>query len=297
MKYAFILVILVWPLSNIFASNIYYNADGSFNTVNFQEGKLTIRLDTSASITPFDFGENYDFLEYDTASLRISNNFYIFSIDQRYAISEIIDSLLQDSSALMINPVIRGTSGSDIYLSNEMICYFDNIISHQVIDSFFLSNGVTLMDEIGIDSIYYHIKFDSDTDLDILDICNLLYGSNLCRFVQPNFIYTNAFSGIPQDPYFGHQWHLNNTGQTGGTADADIDMLEAWDIKPDSVDGSYTILGILDSGFELDHEDLPYNHFVGNYDAVGAWPQNPVPDADPSNQCLSGFDASIRNTR
>jgi len=35
---------------------------------------------------------------------------------------------------------------------------------------------------------------------------------------------------IPNDPYFDDLWGLHNTGQTGGTSDADIDAPEAWDI-------------------------------------------------------------------
>ncbi len=66
-------------------------------------------------------------------------------------------------------------------------------------------------------------------------------------------------------------------------------MVEAWDIKPDSVNGFYTILAILDTGFELEHDDLPLNCFVAPYDAMGGHPtQIPQPDGDPRNQCDSG---------
>jgi hypothetical protein len=38
----------------------------------------------------------------------------------------------------------------------------------------------------------------------------------------------------PNDPQFNQLWGLNNTGQTGGTPDADIDAPEAWDIQQGS---------------------------------------------------------------
>ena len=42
---------------------------------------------------------------------------------------------------------------------------------------------------------------------------------------------TSDTSGfIPNDEYFPYQWHLHNTGQFGGTPDADINAPEAWEI-------------------------------------------------------------------
>src|SRR4028118_905237 len=35
----------------------------------------------------------------------------------------------------------------------------------------------------------------------------------------------------PNDPAYPQLWGLNNTGQSGGTPDADIDAPEAWDIQ------------------------------------------------------------------
>jgi len=75
---------------------------------------------------------------------------------------------------------------------------------------------------------------------------------------QPNFINTiDAF--IPND-LDNRQWALNNTGQSpaNGTADADVDAPEAWDITTGS---SNVIIAILDSGIpmqngQLSHPDL-----------------------------------------
>ena len=50
----------------------------------------------------------------------------------------------------------------------------------------------------------------------------------------------------PNDRLFGDQWHHRNTGQAGGTADADIDTSLAWDIERGSED---TTIAIIDFGF------------------------------------------------
>ena len=57
----------------------------------------------------------------------------------------------------------------------------------------------------------------------------------------------------PTDPLFVDQWHLDNTGQTGAIADADIDAPEAWDIEPSSPD---IVVAVISDGVDLSHPDL-----------------------------------------
>jgi subtilisin family serine protease len=84
-----------------------------------------------------------------------------------------------------------------------------------------------------------------------------------------NGLLKNSF--IPNDPFFNQQWMLQNTGQTGGTPDADIDAPEAWDIKTGSAE---VIIAIVDSGIDFTHPDLVDNIWT-NLDEV---PDNDVDD-------------------
>ena len=54
-------------------------------------------------------------------------------------------------------------------------------------------------------------------------------------YAHPNYIVTGA-STFPDDAQFGDLWGMHNTGQFGGTEDADIDAPEAWDIETDAGD-------------------------------------------------------------
>ena len=60
----------------------------------------------------------------------------------------------------------------------------------------------------------------------------------------------------PNDPSFGTQWGLNNTGQTikgqVGTAGADMDGTNAWDITT----GNSSPAAVIDSGIDTAHPDL-----------------------------------------
>src|SRR4051812_18010612 len=67
----------------------------------------------------------------------------------------------------------------------------------------------------------------------------------------------HAFA-VPNDPRFGELYGLNNTGQGGGTPDADIDAPEGWDLAGlgtfPSTGG--VKVGIVDTGIRSTHEDL-----------------------------------------
>ena len=69
---------------------------------------------------------------------------------------------------------------------------------------------------------------------------------------------------FPVDPRFGEMWQLDNTGQTGGQLDADIDAPFAWDITQGS--GS-TVVAVIDTGVNFAHPDLAANMWV-NADEV-----------------------------
>jgi subtilisin family serine protease len=72
---------------------------------------------------------------------------------------------------------------------------------------------------------------------------------------------------IPNDPSFSLQWNMHNTGQTGGTADADINAPEAWDIATGSGD---IIVAVIDTGVDYAHPDLAANMWVNELELNGS---------------------------
>lgn len=68
--------------------------------------------------------------------------------------------------------------------------------------------------------------------------------------------YLIAIERTPNDPSFGSLYGLNNTGQSGGTADADIDGPEAWDVQTGNRN---TIVAVVDTGVDYNHPDLAAN--------------------------------------
>jgi thermitase len=75
-------------------------------------------------------------------------------------------------------------------------------------------------------------------------------------YAEPNFIL--KAQATPNDPMYSQEYGLNNTGQTGGSPDADIDAPEGWDLAglaafPNS--GGVKV-GIVDTGIDQTHPDL-----------------------------------------
>lgn len=92
---------------------------------------------------------------------------------------------------------------------------------------------------------------------------------------QFNHYVTDRSQVIPNDPFFGsNQWSMNNTGQNGGTPDADIDAVEAWKLTTSGLTaaGDTIVVAIVDGGFYFTHADL---HFWKNWFEI---PSNGIDD-------------------
>jgi subtilisin family serine protease len=60
---------------------------------------------------------------------------------------------------------------------------------------------------------------------------------------------------LPNDPLFPRQWHLRNTGQSGGAPGIDLNVASAWN----SFLGDGVFVGIVDDGLQTTHPDLLAN--------------------------------------
>jgi subtilisin family serine protease len=106
-----------------------------------------------------------------------------------------------------------------------------------------------------------------------------LLGHPRVRYVEPNHVVRTM--ATPNDPSFNQLWGLHNTGQTGGTPDADIDAPEAWDLTTGS---SSVVVGVTDTGVDFSHPDLAAQQWVNTGENCGS--------SDPGVVCAQRTNAA-----
>jgi len=116
-----------------------------------------------------------------------------------------------------------------------------------------------------IPSLYNIYLIKADSGLDIESISKEYQQDPNVEYAEPNYI-AHTTETIPNDFYFKQQWALNNTGQLGGTTDADIDAPEAWDIETGDPN---IIIAVVDTGVDWDHPDLADNIWINTGEIDG----------------------------
>jgi len=96
--------------------------------------------------------------------------------------------------------------------------------------------------------------FNISDEKSVESIVQMLQKDPGIEYAEFDFVYKADV--IPNYPRFSELWGLHNTGQSGGTPDADIDAPEAWDYSTGS---NSVIVAVIDTGVDYNHQDLSAN--------------------------------------
>jgi subtilisin family serine protease len=100
------------------------------------------------------------------------------------------------------------------------------------------------------------------------------------EYAEPDYqLYATQSSPTPSDTDYPKLYGLNNTGQTGGAADADIDAPEAWGVTSGDAN---TVVAVIDTGVDINHPDLRDNIWVN--------PGESGPDILGKDKATNGID-------
>ena len=139
------------------------------------------------------------------------------------------------------------------YIENELLIRFKEEIKSNMISDIIISSGCKILKYYNIITNLYLVEISDG--IDVPTKAAFFESFNEILYAEPNHI-VYVVQTIPNDQGFGGLYGMHNTGQNGGTFDADIDAPEAWDI---STGNSTVVVGIIDSGLDYDHPDLLSN--------------------------------------
>ncbi|MCU6796810.1 S8 family serine peptidase, partial [Paenibacillus sp. WQ 127069] len=110
------------------------------------------------------------------------------------------------------------------------------------------------------------LGIDDKDDVDGI-LAELKKDSNVLYAQQNYKLYTN---GLPSDQRFNEQWGLLNNGQIvsgqSGTLGIDIHAVDAWNV---TTGNPAVLVGVLDTGIDINHNDLKNNIYINTREIPG----------------------------
>jgi subtilisin family serine protease len=189
----------------------------------------------------------------------VNNSVVIITLSDSKAINDILKTIKSEKDVVSANPIYITIDKQEMGVTDEICLEFNNNFDAKNKPGFFEKYKAVEVTRTNPWEKYFTI-ITIGKDQNALEVANKIKESGQVKFSQPNFYaMTYMHALIPNDQFFPNQFFLNNTGQATndghvGTADADIDAPEAWDIST----GSNTItIAVIDEGVERTNNDLP----------------------------------------
>lgn len=95
--------------------------------------------------------------------------------------------------------------------------------------------------------------YEFDENIKVEEVKRAFLENPAVLYAEPDYYYSNE---QVSDPEYVNQWALENSGQTGGLNDVDINAEKMWQISTGSKD---VVIGIIDTGVDYNHPDLQAN--------------------------------------
>lgn len=159
----------------------------------------------------------------------------------------LIDSLKGRPDIAFATPVFQGAPGFDNLLTDTFYASFPDSTPEAEIRQLNARYGVEVIavkNRSIIGKVGYRLRVTAASPGNALEIANLYFDHPLTINADPTLVplYSPYLATTPDDTHYGDQWAL-----------PEITAPEGWDISTGS---SSVIIAIVDSGVDLDHEDL-----------------------------------------
>ena len=155
------------------------------------------------------------------------------------------------------------------YAEKQFVVAFKPGVNARTIDQMARQFGLTLDRNVS-NNFFKVLTISQNSPMKVETLVRAFRQYSIVDYAEVDPVITPDF--VPNDPRIGDLWGFNNTGQFGGTADADCDVFEAWDTIQNHPE---VIVAVCDDGFETSHEDLDGQFYIN--------PNDPVNGVDDDN--------------
>tara|TARA_B100000315_G_scaffold107184_1_gene98396 strand:- start:4639 stop:7959 length:3321 start_codon:yes stop_codon:yes gene_type:complete len=155
------------------------------------------------------------------------------------------------------------------HIENQIIVKFENDYGRSGIEQILEDSGFTLQKQLVKKLNIWLVSSDNGKFTYTEDALEVLWLRPEVVYAQLDHLVT--MRNTPDDPEYPDMWGMNNTGQTGGTPNADIDAPEAWDFTTGGITalGDDIVVAVVDGGVDLDHPDLIDNIWINENEIPG----------------------------
>ncbi|MDH5218250.1 MAG: S8 family serine peptidase, partial [Gammaproteobacteria bacterium] len=153
----------------------------------------------------------------------------------------------------LIDPVfaVRGQPTPSVLATDGYIVKFKTSASRVAQSNALTTAGVRTIERFALVDGLSHV--DIVAGQNSTNAVGILTSNPSIEYIEPNYLVSVART--PNDPEFSMQYALDNQGQSGGMANADINATQAWDIHT----GNNVTIAVIDSGLDYNHPDISKN--------------------------------------
>lgn len=183
--------------------------------------------------------------------------------DRHYLPNTVIIKFREGSSASQIRAATSTLSSNTLKISSAGLKDVKQLFKASVLSANRPVGRTDVSDTVGLDRIY-EFKFSGNSGIE--KVINEILQNPIVEYAEPSYIYHTSY--VPSDPYY------NPSQSYIRQIKADL----AWNVIRNS---SGVVIAIVDSGSDLDHEDLSANILLPGKDLVGASYTTMIEDDDP----------------
>ncbi len=175
------------------------------------------------------------------------------------AYASFLQQLAQDNLIETVSPYYT-IDGEPVGVSNYFYVKLQKEGDLNLLQDYAAKQNVVVAGQNAFMPLWYMVRMTKQSPQSSLDMANRFYESKLFAEAHPDFLF-DIIAQCGNDPMFGDQWNLRNTGQNGWTSGMDVRACNALNAGSSSVR-----VAVLDQGIQLNHPDLQQNIDANSYD-------------------------------